>query len=153
MREATRKSGSRGNSLQPFDEQTFRYLLRLEQRRSDRSGRPFVLVLVDTAPTPGDRTPLDVAVAASIFSELSQYLRETDFIGWYEEGVRAGAVLTEFGDASGAEISKLINDKVLTRGLLPRLPPDVARKIQIETSRYPLCDTTHKSRRLPHRDR
>ena len=111
----------------PHDERTFRYLLDLEQRRSDRSGRPFLLVLVDIG-TDRQRD-IDASVAAMMFSSLSSCLRETDFVGWYEEGRRPGAVLTELGEGSGSDVRKMLSDKVLI--LLERLPSDLASQLQI----------------------
>lgn len=128
MRRVARKPGRRGGSPEPHDERTFRYLLGLEQRRSDRSGRPFLLVLVDTGTARNERPRIAPKVAATIFSHLSRCLRDTDFVGWYEDGLRAGAVLTELGEGSGSDIRGLLND---------RLPADLSRRLQIQVSRYP----------------
>lgn len=143
MRSGTRKRSQLGGPLEPYDEHTFRYLLGLEQRRSDRSGRPFVLVLVDTG-TDGSSRGIDREVATTIFSGLSQCVRETDFLGWYEDGRRAGAVLTELGDGSSSDSRELINEKVLTRGFLERLPSDLARRLQIQVTRYPTPDAAER---------
>jgi hypothetical protein len=144
MRSGTRKRSQPSGPLEPYDERTFQYLLGLEQRRSDRSGRPFVLVLVDTGTDGNSRARIDPEVATTIFSGLSQCLRETDFLGWYEDGRRAGAVLTELGDGPGSDSRELINEKVLTRGFLERLPSDVARQLQIQVTRYPTPDAAER---------
>jgi hypothetical protein len=138
------RNGTRGGAREPYDERTFRYLLGLEQRRSDRSGRPFVLVLVDTGTHGSGGARIDPEVATTIFSGLSQCLRETDFLGWYEDGRRAGAVLTELGDGPGSDSRELISEKVLTRGFLERLPSDVARQLQIQVTRYPTPDAAER---------
>jgi hypothetical protein len=154
MRHASGKPGQRGPRIEPFDERTFRYLLTLEQRRSDRSGRPFLLVLVDTGTARKERTRIPPEAAASIFDGLSQHLRETDFVGWYEDGLCAGAVLTELGEVSRTDMRKLLDNKALTRGLVDRLPPDVASRLHVEASRYPTSDEVlDKPKRLLRGDR
>jgi hypothetical protein len=139
MRHPSRKPGARDGS-EPYDEPTFRYLLGLEQRRSDRSGRPFVLIVVDVNHHSDEAPYLDEGVAASIFAGLSRCLRETDFFGWYEHRVRAGAVLTELGEGEQTDVRKLLDDKVMTRGLLQHLRPEVAARLRIQVSRYPELD-------------
>jgi hypothetical protein len=136
MHHATRKSRPQGSHATPYDERTFRYLLGLEQRRSDRSGRPFLLVLVDFQADRNGRPALDAEVATTIFAALSRCLRDTDFIGWYEHDRRAGAVLTELGDGS-AGAPELVNEKVMARGLLEYLPDELKQRLQIQVSRYP----------------
>jgi hypothetical protein len=81
---------------QPYTEDVFRHLLALERTRSQRSGRPFALLLVDLKPeTRGSSAVIHPFVADKIFGGLEQCLRETDYLGWYRAGSVAGAVLTE----------------------------------------------------------
>jgi len=134
-------------SSEPYDEQTFRYLLDVEQRRSDRSGRPFVLVLVHAEAKRDSEARIDPEVATTIFSGLSRCLRETDFFGWYEDGRRAGAVLTELGDTARSDISKSLIENVMTRGLLEQLSPDVVGMLRIEVCPYPGADREAKAAR------
>jgi hypothetical protein len=114
----------RDEGARPHDEATFRYLLEVEHRRADRTGRPFVLVLVDT-PT--------AARAEAVFASLEDCLRETDFIGWYEHAQTAGAVLTELGDACGQDVVDLVRRKVLEGSGRPPHPA-------VRVSRYPAQD-------------
>jgi hypothetical protein len=126
---------NRHPASKPFDERTFRYVLRLEQRRSDRSGRPFLLVLLDAGNDRAGSALVDVN-AGTIFTILSRCLRDTDLIGWYEDGRRVAAVLTELGDGPEPDIREVVSEKV-TRGLFERLPADIARRLHIEVFRYP----------------
>ena len=135
MRHAIRKVGAQGANPKPYDERTFRYLHALEQRRSNRSGRPFVLVLVGLKA--GLTGPLEPAIATTIFSALSRCLRETDFIGWYDQDRRAGAVLTELGGDGSADALKVVHEKVITRGLLEYLPDDLKARLELRVARYP----------------
>ena len=140
MRQATRELGGRSDGPEPYDERTFRYLLSVEQRRSDRSGRPFILMVVDIGGDRNGSSTLDTTLAGTIFSCLARCLRETDFIGWYEHGHRAAAVLTELGDGEPADVQELLSEKVMARGLLERLPSDLIRRLRIQVSRYPALE-------------
>ena len=137
MRHATRKVGAQGANPKPYDERTFRYLHALEQRRSNRSGRSFVLVLVGLKADLTGRPALEPAIATTIFSALSRCLRETDFIGWYDQDQRAGAVLTELGGDGSADALKVVYEKVITRGLLEYLPDDLKARLELRVARYP----------------
>ena len=108
------QGGTGASTLEPFayDEETFRHLLDLEEQRSQRSGRPFLLVLLDVNAAGvlvenGNERALD-----ELFRTLVDSLRETDFVGWYRSGQVVGAVLTQLGEtAEKGEISQLIREK------------------------------------------
>ena len=72
-----------------------------------------------------------------IFSCLTRCLRDTDFIGWYEDGFRAGAVLTELGEGSQADVRQVVHEKVMTRGFFAPLPAEVVRELHLEVCLYP----------------
>ena len=55
---------------------------------------------------------MNTETAAKLFSALSLCLRETDFIGWYQEGNVAGAVLTHLGDTSGPDFTHEVRRRV-----------------------------------------
>jgi hypothetical protein len=110
------------------NEEAFRHFLAMERRRSRRSGRAFLLLLV--RPT-GAR--LDAAVAEKLFACLWHCLRESDQVGWFREGRVAGALLT---DVSGADVAAAVCEKV--RGSLQAgLPPDIASGIAVRAFRLP----------------
>src|SRR5712691_10453871 len=109
-----------------YNEQAFRYLLAIERKRSERSGCPFLLLLIDLKEQGGASARLDSMVANNLFSYLWLCLRETDCVGWYHEERVAGAVLTELGDRRPTEASRLIGQRVSER-LYARLPSGVAR--------------------------
>src|SRR4030095_16253267 len=91
---------SRGVALdsaceQVYDEEIFLYFLAVERTRSERSGRPFVLVLLDVEKEPG--VSIKVTAIPKLFSSLRLGIRGTDFIGWYREDHVVGIVLVEGG--------------------------------------------------------
>ena len=137
---------SRGVALEgrlgkAYNEQAFRYFLAIERKRSERSGHPFLLLLVDLKEKEqeGASARLDSMVANNLFSNLRLCLRETDFVGWYREERVAGAVLIELGDRRPTEVSRLIGQRVSER-LYERLPSGVARRLQVCIYQHPELD-------------
>jgi exopolysaccharide biosynthesis polyprenyl glycosylphosphotransferase len=72
---------------------SFRRMLALERKRSERSRKPFLLVLVDL----GERLPSASNGKASngVVSALSLATRVTDVIGWYRDDSVIGILFTE----------------------------------------------------------
>jgi hypothetical protein len=118
------------------NEEAFQYLLWIERKRSERSGRTFLLMLVGLTETPGVSARIDPTVAAALFSGLRLCLRETDFAGWYREGRVAGAVLTESRNRPGTDVSRLVGQRV-SGVLCARLPSDVARRLRVRVYQEP----------------
>jgi hypothetical protein len=134
MREESDR-GSRGVALesrlgQAFAEEAFLYFLAMERKRSERSGSPFLLVLVDLKEEPGASVRIAPAVSARIFSCLWLSLRETDVVGWYREERVAGAVLTQLAAGPLAEVCDEVVQRV-TDGLREGLPAHVAPRLQV----------------------
>ncbi len=119
-----------------YNEQAFRYLLAIEQKRSERSGCPFLLLLVHLKEQSGIGVRIDPMVASKLFSALGLCLRETDFVGWYREERVAGAVLIELGERRPTEVSRLIGQRVKDR-LYEHLPSGVARRLQVRIYQHP----------------
>jgi len=94
-----------------YNQEAFHYLLALEEQRFERAQRPFALALVAHRPSapPG---LISAAVAAQVFSALSASLRETDVIGWYDEGRIVGAILTPLSGSTEADASRQMVDRI-----------------------------------------
>lgn len=75
-----------------LDESAFHKMISVERKRTDRSRKPFLLMLVDL----GSRLSSDKSgkVIAQILSALSLTTRETDITGWYSQSV-VGVMFTE----------------------------------------------------------
>ena len=73
--------------------ESFQRMLALERKRSERSRKPFLLMLVDL----GERLPSTSNGKAmdSIVSALSLATRATDVIGWYKDDTVIGILFTE----------------------------------------------------------
>ena len=126
-------------SGQAYNEPAFGYFLEIERKRSERSNRPFLLLLVDVKKEPGEpekNLSLDPALATKLFSGLWACLRETDFVGWYRDGRVAGAVLTQPADMPRTDVSGEVGPRI-RRLLCEGLPTDVARRLQVRVYQLP----------------
>jgi len=125
-----------GRLGQAYNEQTFLYFLAIERKRSERSGRPFLLLLVDLKVQEGASARLESMVAPKLFSALWLCLRETDCVGWYREERVAGAVLTGLGDEPPSEVCRLVGQRV--SGVLSEgLPSNVTRRLRVRVYQQP----------------
>jgi lipopolysaccharide/colanic/teichoic acid biosynthesis glycosyltransferase len=89
-----------------LDEGTFHRVISLERRRSERSQRPFVLLLVDTGRNqPGDRQG---RVLLEMLSALQGATRETDVTGWYKANAVVGVMFTEIDLDNNAVLSTIL---------------------------------------------
>jgi hypothetical protein len=119
-----------------YSEEVFRYFLAVEQERSKRSTRPFLLLLFELKKQTETPDSFDAALAAALFSGLSRRLRETDFVGWYREGRVIGAVLTQFSKGPGTKVAYLVVQRVLSE-LGRCLPPDALERLQMRVYQRP----------------
>ena len=120
------------DSVQAYNERAFRYLLSIEQKRFDRSGSPFALMLVDLRDALEVGVQMPEEVAEGVFAALSLGLRETDFTGWYRENEVAGAVLTD----SSRDTTELVRGR-LTNLLGEHVPADAVGRLQIRIVELP----------------
>jgi lipopolysaccharide/colanic/teichoic acid biosynthesis glycosyltransferase len=78
-----------------LSQESFQRMISLERKRSERSRKPFLLMLVDMGGyLPSERT---AKVLGSILSALSVSTRETDVAGWYKHNSVVGVMFTEIG--------------------------------------------------------
>jgi lipopolysaccharide/colanic/teichoic acid biosynthesis glycosyltransferase len=113
-------------------EPEFVQLIRLERRRSERSGKPFMLMLLGSEDFPEEPGAVQVRdIAASI----SACTRETDVIGWYEQDVILGLLLTEIGLADHATVTT-ITQKVSV-AVQAAVSAEEFRRLTIEVRIFP----------------
>jgi len=68
-------------------------MISLERKRSERTQRPFVLLLMDTGITPP--TEKNGRTLIEMLGALQAVTRETDVMGWYESNSVVGVMFTE----------------------------------------------------------
>lgn len=134
---ATRALAMEGGPGQGYNEEAFRYFLNVERKRSERSRRRFLLLLVDLKKHSDANVSIDSRLASRLVAILSPCLRETDFMGWYREGRTIGAVLTHLTETPGTDISSVVSTRVndaLSRGRIPRA---IAGQLQVRIYQLP----------------
>lgn len=92
-------------------QELFLRLLCLERKRIERSGRSFVLLLLDVADLLKNGRP---SMVAKLQSAISRASRDTDLMGWYKQGSVIGVIFTEVGTAQDKSIVHLLANKLTT---------------------------------------
>ncbi len=116
-----------------YDEHDFRAIVQRERKRTERSKRPFLLMLVDAVGFSNSkgraRTLEKIAFA------LCSCSRKMDSIGWYRNGNVFGALFVELG-SDVREGRRRISDKV-ARTFGATLRADEVQKLKVSFHPYP----------------
>lgn len=115
-------------------EEAFHAMLALERRRAERSRNPFVLMLLDSSATRKNGHRPDFA--EHLLTILSGATRETDLIGWYEEGTVLAVIFTEVSWDGENHITNILYGKV-AKALQAKLDPSLASKLHITLHLFP----------------
>jgi hypothetical protein len=123
-----------------YDQETFRYLLESESKRSDRSGYFCQILLVYWTDAQGRDVQMNSHAAKTVMAALSRSLRETDYIGWYRDGHIAGAVLTVLAQEAMAQVSTQLQPR-LVEIIRAELGVEETSRLQIRVCQhYELAD-------------
>jgi lipopolysaccharide/colanic/teichoic acid biosynthesis glycosyltransferase len=125
---------SRSGNFGLISEELFTNLLSLERKRSERSRKQFVLMLVDGGGLL--RTDPRAGALERITAALSLSTRETDIRGWYREDSVVGVILTEFGSADMCSALNAVFCKV-NSALRANLGTGQMNEIQISFHVFP----------------
>jgi lipopolysaccharide/colanic/teichoic acid biosynthesis glycosyltransferase len=123
--------------LHPFDGESglyifdfFHEMLNAERKRAERSGRPFLLMLIHIDGV-FDATEKDMAVW-QIAGILFSLTRDTDIKGWYKQGSILGVIFTDSdGKTTNLPLQKIKDN------LLKVLDPEKISKIEISLHVFP----------------
>jgi lipopolysaccharide/colanic/teichoic acid biosynthesis glycosyltransferase len=115
-------------------EEYFLSRLRQEQKRTERSRRPFVLMLLES---PGLFATADGGeYCDKLLSLLSNSIRETDTGGWYRYGSVVGIIFTEISAIDRRSIAETLSSKI--GGLLEfMLGVDQANQVKLSFHVFP----------------
>jgi lipopolysaccharide/colanic/teichoic acid biosynthesis glycosyltransferase len=116
-----------------LNEDTFRRVIAIERKRTERSKAPFVLMLVEVANQSG---PNSAAALENVMSILLSSSRDTDVVGWYTGKTTIGALYTGLvaGDKSAVLMTILSR---ATNTLREELPFEQFSAISISLHYYP----------------
>lgn len=89
-----------------LDEESFRRIITIERRRTERSGKPVMLMLLDAGANP---PAANGRVLEKMLSALSLATRDTDVTGWYTKDNVIGVLFTEINmDDQGAILGTMM---------------------------------------------
>lgn len=112
MNPAPQQSGQRY-----FAEERFLEMLAYERKRSERSNRPFLLMLIEARDT--HQIGSTTIELSHLMSAIASRTRETDIIGWYRDKKAIGVIFTELASEDrNAVLSTLLGrfSEVLQEG-------------------------------------
>ena len=117
-----------------MDEACFTRVLVLERKRTERSGNPFLLMLIEgresLRPVNGHQELLRKLVFA-----LKSSTRETDSVGWYYTDSTVGVVFTEVGTADSSTMAVILAK--VSNNLRCHLSTEQMAGLKISLHRYP----------------
>ena len=91
---------ARTRSTALVSEEVFEHLLVRERKRSERSNRPFILLLLSAG---GSLDPVSSRTGKAIIEALLAGTRATDILGWAESPTMIGVIFPEIGAAQPAQ--------------------------------------------------
>ena len=116
-----------------LDEATLHKMISLERKRSERSGKPFLLMLLEINGMAAEKNGKAVN---KIFSALAQTTRETDVMGWYGANSVVGVMFTELNLDDRDLILRTIMNKSC-EALRQHLAPEQFDRITISFHLFP----------------
>ena len=150
-------------SSRVIPERQFRQMLSRERKRSERSRKHLVLMLIDSELLPKSKNDRDVL--GQMAEAVSQVVRETDLTGWFEEGSVIGVLFTELGTADVSSAFTVIEAKVkaglqgafkssqlghlrITLYIFPEDTAEMGRRGVVTTRLYPDLFETEKKKKV-----
>ena len=116
-----------------LSEESFHRMISLERRRSERSQRPFVLLLIDTGRNQPEEKQSRVLL--DMLSALQGATRETDITGWYTTNFVVGVMFTEIVLDNNAVLSTILSR--VSAVLRERLDTDQFSRIKFSFHVFP----------------
>lgn len=113
------------------EETNFIFAVSQERKRSERSGKPFLLLLLsgNYAGRRGD------SVVSNVVAALGMSTRDTDVAGWYEDKATIGIIFTEVAEKTSEAVQAILTR--VTTALSKKLGPNELNDISITCHLYP----------------
>ena len=111
----------------------FHHLLRIERHRTERSKKPFLLLLLDISALTAERLP--EGFLDKLHSALKFALRETDIRGWYDPDRVIGVILTEMVSVDRPSVEGVF--RKIHLGLGEKLNKELLDKIAVSFHVFP----------------
>jgi hypothetical protein len=113
-------------------EEFLQRMIILERKRTERSGRPFLLVFLDVGPLLRDSGRPQEVLLGSLSHALNSSTRDIDVKGWYRKDSLIGVLCTDVRKGDSASVVDKIKGK-----LKSAFSPDEAKKIKMFVLHYP----------------
>ncbi len=117
-----------------LDEVSLHRIISLERKRTERSGKPFLLMLLDMKD--GLASEKNGKILHKVFSALAQNTRETDVMGWYRTNGVVGVMFTELNMDDRDLLLRTIMNKS-SESLRKSLEPEQFDRITISFHLFP----------------
>jgi lipopolysaccharide/colanic/teichoic acid biosynthesis glycosyltransferase len=117
-------------------EDAFHSMLTLERRRAERSGKPFVLMLIECNSVHKNNNGNSVSIIERLTGVVSGATRGTDVVGWYQNAVVLGVIFTEINLEGKSLVTQILHSKVAT-ALRDNLDHDVASGLVVTFHVFP----------------
>jgi lipopolysaccharide/colanic/teichoic acid biosynthesis glycosyltransferase len=121
------------NVANPLAQAAFRRLLCHERKRSERSRKSFLLMLIRHK---DPKANAEQVTLGRVVRPLGTLIRETDTLGWFESDHTLGVIFTELGDAELGAAVQSIESKVLA-ALHRALNANYVKNLEISIYSYP----------------
>jgi lipopolysaccharide/colanic/teichoic acid biosynthesis glycosyltransferase len=125
--------GENPSGTEMLPQELFIKLLCLERKRTERSGRRFVLMLLDAGNL---LRAAKAPVLSTLLPAITQATRDTDLMGWYKDGSVIGVIFTEVGSADDKSIVHALSGK-LTDSLYGALSIREVNEIRLSFHVFP----------------
>ena len=116
-----------------LSEEAFQRLISVERKRSERSQRSFVLLLIDTGISPSGEK--NGRILLNMLSALQEGTRETDVTGWYKTNSVVGVMFTEIAADNNLVLSTILSR--IGSALRDRLDTDQFSRIKFSFHVFP----------------
>lgn len=117
-----------------LDQDLFVTMLRLERKRTERSSRRFVLMLLDACGLL--KADDSRETFCKVITTLSHSIRETDIKGWYKDDSVIGVIFTEVGAAEGKSVASALLTRV-TSALCTILSIEQIKEVKLSFHVFP----------------
>lgn len=115
-------------------QEQFRRRLCQERKRSERSRKKFLLMLVRGISTKLQTSAGNIQVRLP--QALDAVIRDTDTVGWFESESVIGVIFSELGDKEPDAAAKVIEGKIAA-ALAELLTPNLIRSLELEFYSFP----------------
>jgi lipopolysaccharide/colanic/teichoic acid biosynthesis glycosyltransferase len=120
-----------------FDVELFTRILHVERKRTDRSQRPFLLLLLELRILLRDGQQWRRSLVKNVIQSLQSCARQTDVIGWYKNHTVIGVIFTELRQEE-PPIGTILER--VNAALQARLTPEQIDAITLSIHLYPHQD-------------